>query len=199
MNFAELYQRAMREDGLSANFDGKTNKTRKKMTKLIEGKTFGFVVKNNTAEDLCFALMRGSLPDLAEVQKRYPQVKALLKDGDFYTNDEKKASCECRNGGTIAFFQEYFKSIPGTVTMLDMTSTEKENFYTEVEAGTPNPCGIEQLKSKALSDYLGTQQFDQNRVIAKGINIPLSAAHLVLLTVKAGSTVTYTLTINTAY
>ncbi|MDE6493307.1 MAG: hypothetical protein K2L50_01835 [Bacteroidales bacterium] len=201
MNFVELYQRAMGPKGLSANFDGQTQKQEKEMTKMIENKAFGFVIKNDTADDISFALMPGALPNLSEIQKRYPHVKAILKDGEFFTDETKtkKVTCSCRNGSTVAFFHEYFKSIPGQATTLDMTSTEKENFYTEVETGMPNPCVSETLKRQALSDYLGTQQFDQNRVIAKGINIPLSAAHLVLLTIKAGSTVTYTFTVNTLY
>lgn len=207
MEFVELYQRAMGSKGLSANFYGQTQKNEKKMSKLIENKTFGFVVKNDTAEDVCFALMTGSMPDLAEVKRRYPQVKAILADGDFHSvttgsgesSVEKKVNCNCRGDGTIAYFRKYFESVSAQATTLDMTSSEKENFYTDVEVGTPNPCGIEQLRRKALSDYLGTQQYDQNRIIAKGINIPLTAAHLVLLTVKAGSTVTYTFTVNSLY
>lgn len=206
MNFVELYQRAMREDGLSANFDGQQQKKEKKM-KLINNKTFGFVVKNDTPDDVTFALMTGSMPDLEEVKKRYPHVQAILKDGDFYTvkNGEgenaitKKATCTCKGEGTMAYFQEYFKSIPGNITMLDMTSTDKTSFYTDVEIGTPNPCGIEQLTRKSLSDYLATSQYDQGRIIAKGIDIPLSAAHMVLLTVKAGALVTYTCTVSTLY
>lgn len=207
MNFVELYQRAMGSKGLSANFYGQTQKNEKKMSKLIENKTFGFVVKNDTDKDLCFAMMTGSMPDLAEVQRRYPHVNAILADGEFHsvTTGEgesavtKKVKCTCKGDGTIAYFRKYFESISAQATTLDMTSSEKDNFYTDVEVGTPNPCGIEQLKRKALSDYLGTQQYDQNRIIAKGINIPLSAAHLVLLTVKAGSTVTYTFTVNSLY
>lgn len=207
MDFVELYKRAMRKDGLSANFDGQQQKEKKMGKFLISNKTFGFVIKNDTPEDVTFALMSGSMPDLAEVKKRYPHVQAILKDGDFYTvktgegqaATTKKATCTCKGEGTIAYFQEYFKSIPGQITMLDMTSTDKTSFYTDVEMGTPNPCGIEQLTRKSLSDYLATSQYDQGRIIAKGIDIPLSAAHLVLLTVKAGALVTYTCTITTMY
>lgn len=207
MEFVELYQRSMGSKGLSANFYGQTQKNEKKMSKLIENKTFGFVVKNDTDKDLCFAMMTGSMPDLAEVQRRYPHVNAILADGEFHSVKTgegesavtKKVKCTCKGDGTIAYFRKYFESISAQATTLDMTSSEKDNFYTDVEVGTPNPCGIEQLKRKALSDYLGTQQYDQNRIIAKGINIPLTAAHLVLLTVKAGSTVTYTFTVNSLY
>lgn len=202
MDFVELYQRAMRKDGLSANFNGQPQK-KEEMAKLIENKTFGYVIKNNTAEDICYALMPGALPSLEEIQKRYPQVQAILKDGVFYStgkdDTKKEAVCSCKGEGTMAFFHKYFDSVPARVTTLDMTSTAKENFYTDVEIATPNPCGIEQLNRKALSDYLGTQQYDQNRIIAKDIVIPLTSAHLVLLTVKAGSTVTCTLTINSLY
>ena len=199
MDFVELYRRAMGPKGLSANFDGQTQKKEKEMAKMIDNKAFGFVIKNDTPEDICFAFMPGALPNLSEIKKRYPHVKALLSDGKFFTDNGKEVTCTCRNGSTVAFFHEFFKSVPGQATTLDMTSTEKENFYTEVETGTPNPCVADTLKRQALSDYLGTQQYDQNRVIAKGINIPLTAAHLVLLTIKAGSTVTYTLTVNTLY
>lgn len=197
MDFAELYRKAMGPKGLSANFDGQTQKQETEMGKLIENKAYGLVIKNDTAEDVCFALMPGAFTSLEELQKRFPQVKAILKDGKFHTSDNKDVTCTCRNGSTVDLFHSYFKSVTGVVTTLDMTSTEKENFYTEVEVGTPNPCVVESLKRVALSDYLGTQQYDQNRVIAKNINIPLSAIHMVLLTIKAGSTVTYTMSVNT--
>lgn len=199
MNFVELYQRAMGSNGLSANFDGKTQKREKEMEKLIANQPYGFVIKNDTPEDVCFALIPGAFPSLQELQKRFPHVKAILKDGEFFKDDTKKVTCSCRNGSTVALFHSYFKSVSGVVTTLDMTSTEKENFYTEIEVGTPNPCVVDPLKRVALSDYLGTQQVDQNRVIAKNVNIPLSAIHLVLLTVKAGSTVTYTFSVTTQF
>lgn len=197
MDFAELYRKAMGPKGLSANFDGQTQKQEKNMGKLIENKAFGFVIKNDTSKDICFALMPGAFTSLDELQERFPSVKAIIKDGEFFKEGEKKVTCTCRNGSTVDMFHSYFKSVTGVITTLDITSTEKENFYTEVEVGTPNPCVIDSLKRVALSDYLGTQQYDQNRVIAKNINIPLSAIHMVLLTIKAGSTVTYTCSVTT--
>lgn len=202
MKYEELYRRAKSKDGLSANFTGKqVEKTATMATtankKLFTNKTFGYQIKNESAEDITYALMDGSMETLDEIKKRYPHVKAILADGEFFTGtDTKKATCSVKGGNTIKYFQKYFGSVPAQVSTLDMQSTDKDNFYCDIEIGTPNPCGIEQLQTKALSDYLGTQQYDQNRIIARNINIPLSAAHIVLLTVKANSTVVLTFTIS---
>lgn len=202
MRYDELYRRATSKNGLSANFTGKQKQQNygemvDKKSKLITNRTFGFKVENSTSEDLTFALMDGAMGSIEEIKKRYPHVKAVLADGEFFTGtDTKKVKCTCKGDGSIKYFQSYFSSVPAVAKTLDMVSSDKENFYTDIEVGTPNPCGIEQLQRKALSDYLGTQQYDQNRIIAKDINVPLSAAHFVTLTVRAGSSVTYTLTIN---
>ena len=200
MKYEELYRRAKSKNGLSANFTGNQTKNTTKMAtanKLFANKTFGFQIKNESAEDITYALMDGSMDTLEEIKKRYPHVKALLADGEFFTGtDTKKATCTCKGDGSIKYFQKYFSSVPAQASTLDMVSSDKENFYTDIEIGTPNPCGIEQLQRKALSDYLGTQQYAQNRTIARNINIPLSAAHIVLLTVKANSTVVMTFTVS---
>lgn len=201
MDFAELYRKAMGPKGLSANFDGKTQKQEKKMTKLIDNKAFGFVIDNDTEKDVCIAIMPGAFRSLEDLQKRFPKVNAILRDGEVYKVGEgenlKKVNCICRNGSTVKLFHSYFQSVTGVASMLEVITNKKENFQTEIEVGTPNPCEVEGLKSKTLSDYLGTQQYDQGRIIAKGINIPFSAIHMVLVTVKAGSSVSYTFTVET--
>lgn len=204
MDFAELYRKAMGPKGLSANFDGQTQKQEKKMAnKLIENKAFGFFIENETKKDVCIAIMPGAFRSLDDLQKRFPKVDAILRDGELYKigegEEQKKVTCMCRNGSTVKLFQSYFQSVVGVANTLEVITNKKENFQTEIEIGTPNPCEVEGLKCKTLSDYLGTQQYDQGRIIAKGINIPFSAIHMVLVTVKAGSNVTYTFTMETQF
>ena len=194
MNYQELIKRAMGQNGLSANFVGQNQTNIMK----LENKTFRFVLTNKSNEDLTFALTRGTFPTLAEIQKKYGNVKAILADGDFYkVSDTEKVSCDVDGHASVAHFQEFFAhSCEGVVTSMELISTEKGNFYREVKVVVPTPFDHVPGESVSLSRYLGTDQFDQNRLIADGINIPLSPLALVMMTILANSTITVEFTID---
>ncbi|MCM1168745.1 MAG: hypothetical protein NC324_02290 [Bacteroides sp.] len=170
------------------------------MTKLIENKNFAMTIKNETDNDVTFALMPGAMGTIGEIKKRYPDVQAVLADGKFYTEGDgdaaKSVTCTCKNTGTVAFFQEFFKHIPAVIRSIDMTSDAKEDFQNDIQYGIPNPFGVELLERLPLNGYLKTGQFDQNRIQADNVNIPLSAVNIQLITISAGATMTLKLTIN---
>ena len=166
----------------------------------LENKTFRFVITNKSDKDLTFALTKGSFPTLPEIQKKYGDVQALLGDGVFYTDAEdssKTVSCAVDGSSSIAHFQEFFlHGFSGIVSSLEMISTDKGNFYRSINAVVPTPFDHVPAESVSLSRYLGTDQFDQSRIIADGINIPLSPISLVTMTVLAHSSITVEFTLS---
>ena len=199
MEYKELLNRAMGPDGLSANFLGKKETIMSSV--VFQKKTFRMTVKNDTAEDLTFALVKGTFPDLGEIKKKYADVKAILADGDFFTVGEgdaaKKASCKVSGKTSVKHLQEFFAhGFEGEITNLEMISNEKGNFQEEIQAVIPSPFEAMPADSVALSQCLEPSQYDQNRVIAENIRVPLSPLALVTFTVLANSYVTYVLTIN---
>lgn len=181
-------------NGLSANFIGK-------MGKLINNKPFSFTLTNKSEESVTFALIQGALPDLEEIQKRYPEVDAILADGDFLTVGEganaKKVTCKCKTFGSIAFLQEYFKTTPGFIRKMDISTDDRENFNNDIQFGAPNPCEVVALDRIPLSDYLGTDQFDQSRIKMNNLNIPYNGLGVVFMTISAKSKMDIQLTLET--
>lgn len=198
MDMLTAYRRATGKKGLSANFIG--NQNEKKMTKLIENKNFSMTVKNGLERDVTFALMPGAMGSIDEIKKRYPDVDAVLADGKFFTEGEgdeaKSVTCTCKNTGTVAFFQDFFRHIPAVIRSIDMTSDNKEDFQNDIQYGIPNPFGIELLERLPLNGYLKTGQYDQNRILAENVNIPMSAVNVQFFTISAGATMTLKFTIN---
>lgn len=192
----------MGKNGLSSNFTGSTKpqNQNKMAVKLIDKQNFSMTIKNGLDRDVTFALMPGAMENIAEIKKRYPAVDAVLGDGLFFTEGvgdaAKSVKCTCKNTGTVAFFQEFFKHIPAVIRSIDMTSDAKEDFQNDIQYGVPNPFGIEQLERLALNGYLKTAQVDQNRILAENVNIPLSAVNVQFITISAGATMTLKLTID---
>lgn len=200
MNYQELLKRAMGPDGLSANFTGKNNEKMEKILK-FEDKTFGMVVKNGTDKDVTFALIKGSFPNLEEIKKKYNDVDAILADGDFFEDTvdgyTKKANCRVIGASSVAHLQEFFAhGYEGEISNLQMTSTEKGNFYDTVQIALPSPFETMPAKQLDLSQYLDPSQFDQNRILADNIGIPLTPLNVVLFRIRAHSEINYTFTIN---
>lgn len=197
MDLQTVYRRATGRKGLSANFLGNQND---KTMKLIENKNFSMTIKNNLDRDVTFALMPGAMSSIEEIKKRYPDVDAILKDGAFLTEGEgdaaKTVTCTCKNTGTVKFFQDFFAQIPAVIRSIDMTSDDKEDFQNDIQYGIPNPFGIEQLERLPLNGFLKTGQYDQHRILAENVNIPVSAVNIQLFTITAGATMTLKLTMN---
>lgn len=200
MNYQELLKRAMGSDGLSANFIGKNNETMEKILK-FENKTFGMVVKNGTDKDVTFVLVKGSFPNLEEIKKKYSDVDAILADGDFFEDGiegyTKKVNCRVIGASSVAHLQEFFAhAYEGEITDLQMTSTEKNNFYDTVQVVLPSPFEAMPAQQLDLSQYLDPSQFDQNRILANNIGIPLAPLNMVMFRIRAHSEINYTFTIN---
>ena len=196
MSYETVYRKATGKKGLSANFIGKD------MKKILDKETFGFDLKSTFDKDVIVALMPGTLVDIDEIKKRYPEVQAILTDGDVLVDaadNEKKIVLNCYGSGTMKAFQEFFKQVPGFIRSVDIISDQKSNFQQDIQFATPNPCKIEPLERIRLNKYLGTGQYDQNRVVANGLNIPINAATLILLTIKAGSTLQIQIMLDTQY
>lgn len=196
MDYMTVYRKATGSKGLSANFTGKT------MKKILDKDTFGFELKNTFGKDIVVALMPGVLVDIDEIKKRYPEVQAILTDGDVLVDaddDDKKLVLDCYGASTMKTFQSFFNQVPGFIRSVDIISDQKSNFQQDIQVGTPNPCKIEPLERIRLNKYLGTGQYDQNRVVANGLNIPINAASLILLTIKGGSTLQVQMTLDTQY
>lgn len=196
MNYETVYRKATGKKGLSANFTGKD------MKKILDKETFGFELKNTFGKDIIVALMPGVLVDIDEIKKRYPEVQAILKDGDVLVDDKdekQKLVLTCDGSGTMKTFQEFFKQVPGFIRSVDIISDKKSNFQQDIQFATPNPCKIEPLERIRLNKYLGTSQYDQYRVVANGLNLSLNAASLILLTIKADSALQVQLMLDTQY
>lgn len=201
MNYNELLKRAMGPDGLSANFTGKNNKAMNIPN--FDFKTFGMTVKNDTDKTLTFALTKGTFPNLDEIKKKYADVDAILTDGVFFKEgygDEattKVATCVVDGASSVAHLQEFFShGFEGEVFNMEMVSSEKTNFYDTVQAVVPSPFEAQPAQVVPLSQYLDPGQFDQNRILADRIRIPLSPMHLVLFRIKKHSEINFTFTIN---
>lgn len=188
----------MGPDGLSANFTGKNNE---KMSRIkFENKTFRMVVTNDTDKDVTFALTKGTFPSLAEIKKKYADVNALLSDGVFFETtvdgEKQKATCQAIGNTSVAHVQEFFShAFEGEITDIEVTSTEKENFYEEIQSVVPSPFEAMPAQSVPLNAFLDPGQYDQNRVLANGIRVPLSPLAMVILRIKAHSTIKYSMTI----
>ncbi|MEG1499328.1 MAG: hypothetical protein RSA02_05215 [Bacteroidales bacterium] len=192
--YNELYKKAMsRNGGLSANFAG-TKKTENMST--LTDKTFKFTIKNTTNKDVCFAVLTGTLKEIREIGRKYPNVDAVLGDGDFFTLDTKTANCKVVGGNSMTHFASYFRHAIGSVKHLEMISSEKQNFHTEIKVIYPEPFSIATEALVDVAQYLEPNQYDQNRLIARNINIPLNPFSMVLMTICANSEVIYTMTCN---
>ena len=171
------------------------------MGTLINKKPFSFTVNNPTDDNITFALIQGALPSLAEIKKRYPEVDAILAEGVFYTagtgEEAKKVTCKSKAFGSIGFLQEYFKTTPGFIRRMDITTTDRENFQCDVQHGAPNPCSVVDLNRIPLSDFLGTDQYDQFRIKAENLNIPFNGLSVVFITIVANSKMDIQLTLDT--
>lgn len=184
----------MGADGLSANFTGKNNE---KMSRVkFENKTFNMTVKNDTDQDLTFALTKGTFPNLEEIKKKYSNVDAILADGDFFETNvdgvKKKANCKVIGASSVAHFQEFYShGYEGEIVTLQMNSTDKENFYEVVEAVLPTPFEATPARITDLSEYLSPDQYDQNRVLAPNIRIPLSPLAMVTFRIRAKSKIDF--------
>lgn len=191
----------MGPDGLSANFTGK-NKTTMQTIK-FSYRTFGMTVKNDTDKTLTFALTKGTFPNLEEIKKKYSDVDAILADGEFFkdgTGNEattKVATCTVDGASSVAHLQEFFAhAFEGEIVNMEMVSPSKTNFYDTVQAAIPSPFEAQPAQVTPLSQYLDPSQFDQNRILAEDIRIPLSPVSLVLFRIRAHSEINYTFTIN---
>lgn len=195
MDYKTVKRKATGFNGLSANFIGK------KMGTLINKKPFAFTLKNESEESVTFALIQGALPNLAEIQKRYPEVDAILANDVFHTVGEgdaaKKVTCKCKTFGSISFLQEYFKTTPGFIRKMDITTDDRENFNNDVQFGRPNPCEVVALDRIPLSDYLETDQFDQTRVKMHNLSIPFNGLSVVFMTITGKSKMDIQLTLET--
>lgn len=195
MDYRTVKRKATEPNGLSANFIGKF------MGTLINKKPFSFTLTNKSEENITFALIQGALPNLEELQKRYPEVDAILYDGDFVTVGEganaKKVTCKCKTFGSIAFLQEYFKTTPGFIRKMDISTDDRENFNNDIQYGAPNPCVVVALDRIPLSDYLGTDQYDQGRIKMENLNIPFNGLSVVFMTIAPKSKMDIQLTLDT--
>lgn len=171
------------------------------MGTLINKKPFSFTVSNPSDENITFALIQGALPDLAAIKKRYPDVDAILVDGNFYTvgtgENAKKLTCKCKTFGSIDFLQKYFSTTPGFIRKMDITTTDREDFQNDIQFGAPNPCDVVALNRIPLSNFLGTDQYDQNRIKAENLDIPFNGLSVVFMTITAGSKMDIQLTLDT--
>lgn len=195
--YKEIYRKALGPRGLSANFTG-TNKN-EIMKKAVEDGTFKFTVKNTTDEDVTFAILQGTFPDLSEMKKKYPSVKGILADGDFIeVAENKKVTCKVTGDTSVKHFSQFFRNAIGTAKHIEMISTEKGNFQEEVQVVHANPFVVSQIEKIGFSMYLKPNQYDQNRLIADNINVPLNPFAVVLMTVCANSDIVVTLTCDVA-
>lgn len=196
-DYKTVYRKATGNKGLSANFIGQQS-----MGKILEKEPFGFELKNDIKKDIIVALMPSTLGDIDEIKKRYPEVQVVLTDGDVMVdenNTERKLTLTCDGSSTMKAFQRFFGQVPGFIRSVDIISDNKSNFQQDIQFCTPNPCTIKPLERIRLNKYLGTGQYDQNRVVANGLNIPINAASLILLTIKGGSTLQVQMTLDTQY
>lgn len=188
----------MGPDGLSANFAGKKNE---KMNRIkFENKKFAFTIKNDTDKDLTFALTKGTFPSIEEIKKKYDNVDVILADGDFFETNvdgmKKKANCTVIGASSIAHLQECFShGYEGEIKTLQMNTDVKENFYEVVEASLPSPFETLPAQTIDLSTYLSPDQFDQNRIQAENIRIPLSPLSMVTFRIRAKSKIDFVMRI----
>jgi len=78
---------------LSANFDGQTPK--KTNTKTMKTQKIRFEGKNPTDKNLKIALLPGTFNNIAEIQKVYPDIDAVITDGEVIAVGAKKVTLLC--------------------------------------------------------------------------------------------------------
>jgi len=177
---------------LSANFDGQTPK--KTNTKKMKTQKIRFEGKNPTDKNLKIALLPGTFNNIAEIQKVYPDIDAVITDGEVIAVGTKKVTFESLSPKTIEHFKNFFRIAGSRIINLDIVSNAKENFQSDISYVETSPFderpGFEQVR---LADYKSTFQNDNNRVVCEGVNIPLHPMGLVFFTFHANSTLDMTM------
>jgi hypothetical protein len=183
---------------LSANFDGTSEKTTKMAINLkYENRRFDFKIINGTTfTDAKLALFIGSYPDIDQLKAVYPEVSAMIVDGTIMTVNEgtsetpvnKTITASSNSKKTIAHLQNFANSHIMQLSDLEFISNDNSNFQEDIQYIEGSPFNdTRDFVKIPIRNFVSTGQFDTNRAICKGVNIPIYAGIILVFTVRAAS------------
>ncbi len=183
---------------LSANFNGnQKNKT----TMNVNEKTFEWKVKNTSKEPVTLALIKGTFPDLEDLQREYSKIDGLMDDGVCVTVSGENAGeviVESKSEKSIAHFLRMCDTYEMLIKDLDIFSLTKQNIQGKIKHAPTSAFESYNLQEILMNKYISTQQFDDKRVICEDINLPLDPSHIIAFTIAPESEMDFCATIVSA-
>jgi len=155
---------------LSANFSG-NNKNRKKMNFLT--KRLSFTAENKIARDLKIAILPGTFKDAAEIKRVFPDVDAVITDGNVIEIDGNALTVKSNNNKTLEHLKNFARFVNSEFVGFDIQTDSRFNFGFNFEFTTTTPFNEQDpFVLIPLSNSVSTMQNDNHRAVVENKDLP---------------------------
>ena len=159
------------QQNLSANFNGENQNQN---TKNMRTQKFGFKAHNDSPEDLRIALLPGTFTDIDEIQRVYPEIDAIVTDGEVIDVSSKFLTVASKNTKTMEHFKTFSKFVNTEIVRMDIVSDNRENFQKTLDFVETTPFDERPgFTTVSLADSVSPMQNDNHRAIVERRALPV--------------------------
>ena len=160
-----------------------------------------FTAENKIERDLKIAILPGTFKDATEIKKVFPEIDAVITDGEVIVIDDKALTVKSNNNKTMEHLKNFARFVASEIIGFDIVSDSRFNFGFNLEYTTTTPFNEQApFVLIPLSKSISTMQNDNHRAVVETRDlpqlpngrrgVPYNSLTMFVFTIRAGSTMT---------